>query len=206
MAPVSRAVDDTPFWYDGGQFHELLLACGVQPVRSLIAQLDGCTGGKAGDIVAAAGLERMACGEINRRQALRLIEVAREQTRPVSPERLGSIGRDGFSGFYAVEHGTVELGAVKPLAEIPFVIEVWAEKTASTSNSLNARLMINRTPAVDELTAWRNSDKHLCLSGSGLRHYGSDAPKTGSYAIVINVTTPYCPITSDGKTQGRRKQ
>src|SRR6516162_9162990 len=38
------------------------------------------------------------------------------------------------------------------------------------------------------------------FSGSGLdRDYGSDAPKKGSYAIVINVTTPYCPITSDGK-------
>jgi hypothetical protein len=45
----------SPSWYDGAQFHELLLAAGAQPVRSLIAQLDGCTGGKAGEIVAAAG-------------------------------------------------------------------------------------------------------------------------------------------------------
>jgi hypothetical protein len=189
----------SPFWYDGGQFHELLLACGAQPVRSLIAQLDGCTGGKAGEIVAAAGLERMACGEINRQQAVQLIKVAREQTRPVSPERLGGIGRDGLSGFYAVEHATVEFGTVKPLAKIPFVIEVWAEKTALTNNSLSAVLMINRTPAVDKLTVWRDGDKDLCLNGSGLQHYSSNAPKKGAYVIVIHVTTPYCPITSDGK-------
>src|SRR6516162_920418 len=38
------------------------------------------------------------------------------------------------------------------------------------------------------------------FSGSGLdRDYGSDAPKKGAYIIIINVTTPYCPITSDGK-------
>jgi hypothetical protein len=104
----------------------------------------------------------MACGEINRQQALRLIEVARKQTRPVSPERLGGIGRGGFSGFYAVEYGTVKLGTVKPLAGIPFVIEVWAEKTASTSNSLSAVLMINRTPAVDTVaTIGPRGCKHI---------------------------------------------
>ena len=36
------------------QFHELLYASGNTPVRELIAELDGCTGGKAGEIVAAA--------------------------------------------------------------------------------------------------------------------------------------------------------
>ena len=43
----------SPWWYDAAQFHELLYASGNTPVRELIAQLDGCTGGKAGEIVAA---------------------------------------------------------------------------------------------------------------------------------------------------------
>jgi len=195
----------SPFWYDGAQFHELLLACGAQPVRSLIAELDGCTGGKAGEIVAAAELERMASGEIGRNQAVRLLKVVRQQARPVSPERLGSIGRDGFNDmFYAAARGTVELGTVTPLAQIPFVIEVWAQKMTSYAevefdDDLNVSLMINRTPTVDELTAWRDGDKDLSLNGSGLDHYTSNAPKKGAYVIVINVTTPYCPITSDGK-------
>lgn len=51
----------SPHWYDSAQFHELILAHGAQPLRSLVAQLDGCTGGKAGEIVAAAGLDRMLC-------------------------------------------------------------------------------------------------------------------------------------------------
>ena len=33
----------------------------IAPVRELIAHLDGCTGGKAGEIVAAAGLGRAIC-------------------------------------------------------------------------------------------------------------------------------------------------
>jgi hypothetical protein len=39
----------------------------------------------------------------------------------------------------------------------------------------------------------------LNLRGSGLRHYTTNAPRKGAYSIVINITTPYCPITSDGK-------
>ena len=57
-------------WYDAAHFHELLLASGAQPVRSLIAQFDGCSGAKAGEIVAAAGLSRIACNEVSRRDAV----------------------------------------------------------------------------------------------------------------------------------------
>jgi len=83
----------SPHWYDPIQFHELILAHGSQPLRSLIAQLDGCTGGKAGDIVATAGLDRAICGNITREQATTLLAMARKQARPVSAERLGQIGR-----------------------------------------------------------------------------------------------------------------
>jgi hypothetical protein len=188
----------SPFWFDAAAFHEVLLACGSQPVRSLIAQLDGCSGGKAGDIVGAAGLDRMACKDINRQQATRLLQTARKQTRPVSPERLGYVGRDAFPDHhYAVERGTVELGSSKPQAEIPFVIETWAEKT--DDDDINIDVLINRTPSVDEVSAYRRGDKNLCLHNSGLSHYTEDAPKKGAYDIKVNVTTPYCPITSDGK-------
>jgi hypothetical protein len=63
----------SPFWYDDPQFHELLLAYGTQPVRSLIAQLDGCTGGKAGEIVSDARLDRLRCQDIDRKQATKLL-------------------------------------------------------------------------------------------------------------------------------------
>ena len=51
----------SPWWYDLPQFHELLSASGDVPVRALIESLDGCAGGRAGEIVAMAGLSRMAC-------------------------------------------------------------------------------------------------------------------------------------------------
>jgi hypothetical protein len=60
---------------------ELLLAHGSQPLRGLIAQLDGCTGGQAGEFIAAAGLDRMSCNNISRPQAAG--RRARGSVRPV---------------------------------------------------------------------------------------------------------------------------
>ena len=58
----------------------LILAHGTEPVRALIANLDGCTGGKAGEIVVAAGVGRKACQDINRHQASQLLTAARRAT------------------------------------------------------------------------------------------------------------------------------
>jgi hypothetical protein len=60
-------------------------------------------------------------------------------------------------------------------------------------------VLINRTPSTSDVVAYRDHDKDLNLSGSGLEDYTTEAPKKGGYAINVNVTTPYCPITSDGK-------
>jgi hypothetical protein len=204
MATTGKSYEGrtSPYWYDAAQFHELLLACGAQPLRSLVAELDGCSGGKAGDIVAAAALDRVQCQEVDRQQAVKLLVMARKQTRPVSPDRLGSVGRDAFDGLhYAVERGTAELGSVKPLAQIPFVIEAWATKKAAdrSADEIAIGVFINRTPTASEVSAWRDGDKDICVSGNGLENFCSNVPKTGGYDIKINVTTPYCPITSDGK-------
>ena len=82
----------SPYWYNGPQFHELLSSSGDAPVRSLIAELDGCAGGRAGEIVAAAGLGRKACNQIDAAGAVRLLKAARAVAKPVNPKRLGAIG------------------------------------------------------------------------------------------------------------------
>jgi hypothetical protein len=194
----------SPFWYDAVQFHELLLAHGQQPLRSLIAQLDGCTGGKAGEIVAAAGLERMACGSVNRSQAAGLLEAAPKHARPVSPERLGFVGRDAYPQHYhAIARGNVVIGSTTPQADIPFVVEAWARKTSEKGN-IGLAMLVNRTPITGELSTYRDDDKDIVLVGCGLSHAVVGSPKKGSYDIRINIMTPYCPITSDGKAPNLR--
>jgi hypothetical protein len=60
----SYAGKTSPFWYDNDQFHELLCASGATPVREFVSNFDGCSGGKAGEIVALAGLGRTVCKDI----------------------------------------------------------------------------------------------------------------------------------------------
>jgi hypothetical protein len=190
----------SPFWYDAPQFHELLLAYGAQPVRSLVAQLDGCTGGKAGEIVAAAGLDRKRCRDLDRAQATKLLTLARRHARPVSPDRLGHVGRQVFpDSAYARMHDTAQVGAAAPYAKLPFVVEAWACQPAGHEKSTEVAVtfFVNRTPIAAEMSAWRYRDG-LNLVGAGLSCC-VDAPKKGGYHVRVNITTPHCELTSDGK-------
>jgi hypothetical protein len=102
----------SPWWYDAPQFHELLSASGAAPVRELVARLDGCTGARAGEIVAEAALVRMACSGLSREQAARLLEVARDNAREAKPGRLGAVGPELFPDrAYGVSSGVASFGA-----------------------------------------------------------------------------------------------
>ena len=134
----------SPWWYDVPHFHELLDATGDTPVRELIAQLDGCAGGKAGEIVATAGLNRATCSRVTLAQAKRLLLAARDNAKQVNPKRLGAIGPDLYSNAaYACAYGVAEFGADEPKAEIPFVVEAWAAPTKGDTYLLAS---VNRTP------------------------------------------------------------
>jgi hypothetical protein len=179
----------SPWWYDAASFHELILAHGKQPLRALISELDGCSGGKAGEIIAAAGLHRAVCENVTRAEASTLLATARQHVRPVPAERLGQIGRNAFPDWsYAHEHGTVDT--------IPFVVEAWARKDGE---KIALTMLVNRTPVTGDIRGYRDSDKHISMTGCGLHHLIDGAPSKGGYRIVINVLTPHCPITSDGK-------
>jgi hypothetical protein len=194
----------SPYWYDAPQFHELLSASGSAPVRSLMARLDGCAGGRAGEIVAIAGLGRKTCHEIDAAGAARLLRIARSVAKPVNPKRLGAVGPEGFWGYsYAIAYGEAKFG-MKPLeAMVPFAVEAWAVKAATiTAKASIARnvvsVSVNRTPIAADFTL-RRDKTDLNLFGCGLRHTVAKTPQGGDLTLWLNVMTPYMPITSDGK-------
>jgi len=146
----------SPFWYDVPQFHELLSASGSASVRALIASLDGCAGGRAGDIVATAGLSRMACHDLDRTQAARLLEAARAAAKPVNPKRLGAIGPDAFPDrAYAIAFGVAAFGSPGH-TEIPAVVEAWASGDDEESGITAS---VNRTPITGEMARRRASTR-----------------------------------------------
>ena len=116
----------SPHWYDGEAFFDLLQAAGSRSVRELVAELDGCTGAKAGRI--AAAFKGRACSSLSRSEANDLLEAAQRQARPVSPSRLGQVGEvEGWPPFHARGEGTFRCGGIGgPRATIPFVVEAWA--------------------------------------------------------------------------------
>jgi hypothetical protein len=183
----------SPWWYDAAQFHELLYASGPKPTRELIAHLDGCTGAKAGEIVAAARLGRTACRDVTIQQATKLLQIARDNAKPVTPERLGLCLSSNGSA-YACASGIARFGSVPPLAEIPFVVEASAYKARATFLTV----CVNRTPVTGDIYADRNQRK-INAFGCGLSHTIAKAPKEVQFRIWLNITTPYMPITSDGK-------
>jgi hypothetical protein len=191
----------SPWWYDVAQFHELLYASGARPVRDLIAQLDGCTGAKAGEIVSAAKLGRAICKDITRKQADRLLTVARESARRVTPERLGEVGPIFGDHAHARASGVAWFGSAPPFAQIPFMVEAWAKEIPGERTSLIA--CANRTPVTGDIHAAREG-REIDAFGCGLAHIIAKAPKAKQFDIWINVTTPYMPITSDGKAPDLR--
>ena len=184
----------SPYWYDAPQFHELLSASEDASVRALIASLDGCAGERAGKIVAAVGLSRVLCRDVDREQALRLLEAARDASKPVNQKRLGAVGPDAYSrSSYAISYGEAPFGA-EPRARIPLVVEAWAypsEKSAIVAS-------VNRTPIAARLSMTRDKSD-IDVFGCGLAHAVATAPKGTNFVVWLNITTPYMPITSDGK-------
>jgi Topoisomerase 6 subunit A/Spo11, Toprim domain len=186
----------SPHWYDEVQFHELLDAAGNRPVRDLVSRLDGCTGGKAGEIVDAAGLGRAICKDVTRQQATKLLKVAQQYAKPVNPKRLGAIGPNAFH-YHTAYHCEYGIGDVAPITDIPFAIEAWAEALDEIDDSLLS-VYVNRTPVTGNFDAGRDG-KDIDFHGGGLHHTVAETTKKAQFDIHLNIITPFMPITSDGK-------
>lgn len=153
----------SPFWYDGDHFFELLQAAGKMLVREFVGALDGCSGAKAGQI--AAEFKGRECTSLDRQEATALLLAARSNAKPVSANRLGSVGFvEGWPPHRAIRTGTVTIGHGVPLAEVPYVIEAWAEHSEGDSS---IECFINRTPMTGHIHAF-TQNKRYAIRGCGL--------------------------------------
>ncbi len=193
----------SPFWYDADAFFELLQAAGDRPVRELIAEFDGCSGAKAGKI-AAPFLSRF-CVSLTREDAEVLLDSARTLAKPVKAARLGMIGAtDELPMAYTKFEGMVELKAARGSlnAMLPYIVEAWVE-LGDSEGGPDVVISVNKTPITAEVTA--HIDKtQLALFGAGLKHYVAKIGRAKIAQVVVNVMTPYMPITSDGKAPDLR--
>jgi hypothetical protein len=189
----------SPHWYDSDAFLELLKASGDRTVRELIEEFDGCTGSKAGAI--ASEFKGRLARELDREEADRLLAAARALAKPVNPDRLGAVGAwpDDFPFSYGSTRGTVghapALG--RHAAELPFVIEAWADLAKGKST---IEMFVNRTPVTADLSVNDRPDKKgILISGCNLHHWLVENTAKKPFHIMVNIITPYIAITSDGK-------
>ena len=66
------------------------------------------------------------------------------------------------------------------------------------ANATGAIMCVNRTPVAGAIRAARDK-RDIDLHGCGLHHNVAKAPEAAHFGICVNITTPYMPITSDGK-------
>jgi hypothetical protein len=185
-------------WYDSDSFYELVQAAGTLTVRELVGQFEGCSGERAGEIASIFFGRR--CASLTREEAEELLGRMRDQSRVVNPKRLGAVGIP--QGYPDVHYRTMGTFTRKPsrgdlAAEIPYVVEAWARPATSSSMILT----VNRTPATAELEVYHQKTE-LQLFGCGLEN----AITVGRSAveILLNVESPYMPITTDGKAPNLR--
>jgi hypothetical protein len=184
----------SPHWYDAGSFYELVHWSGRRPVRDLVANLDGCTGAKAA--LVTGDLKGCTCESLTRRETTALLIRARAETTPPNVKKLGSVGEiEALPRFYSRKTGFLTHGPQEPKARLPFVVEAWAEASMSRT-TVSAH--VNRTPITGEVRIGPAQDGKSAIWGCGLGHL-LDAPKKGGWRVLLNVTIPFMPITTDGK-------
>lgn len=180
------------WWYDSVAFHELLQAADGVTVRQLVERFDGCTGAKAGRIALPLGKNRQA-PSVSFAEADKLLGAIREESKPVSVARLGFVGRaEHLPASYKRTSGTYTVKAVRGAhdAEIPFIVEAWADPGQAPEP-----ICINRTPTPG--TTIQHADKSMNVSGAGLS-WAVNAKKI-PVRVVLNVTTPHIGKLSSGK-------
>jgi hypothetical protein len=193
---TSYCGNSSPWWYSAETFWELCKVADNASVRDVIAQLQGCAGGKTSLI--ARDFSGRQSATLSRTEATALLQEARARSRPVKPRRLGFVGRLEAYPSYARTQGTIEVGPRgNTTAMLPFTLEAWARPEVDP----RIVLCVNRSPIAAELDLFRPAGEKSAygLVGCQLSH-SFRAPKSREFGFLVNIQCPHVPITTDGKS------
>src|SRR5262249_27294123 len=135
-------------WYDTDAFYNLAssLADNVT-VRQFIAEFDGCSK-IAGQI--ANGFSGPA-NKLTRKNAATLLARAKQETKPIDPKYLGSLGKAAFEGAYARDAFMCKMppGPDGTSIQLPVVLECWA--SPRLEGTADAHFLVNSTPCIADV-------------------------------------------------------
>lgn len=179
-------------WYDPAAMNDLFEAAGDMKVSALLLYFDGGTALMKREWVAHMGMRKASM--LTKADIERLWTELRNNKAAPAPTKLGVVGPQAWSmPGYACKRATF---SPRRGAEIPAVVEVWARKLEA-GDTPDVTIFINRTPIASVTRTGTGKPGTQWITGAGLNHYF----KTGRspMRICICVTTPYMPITNDGK-------
>jgi len=188
--PTQYNGNTSPWWYTSRDFYEICLSAKDTTIRDLISKFEGCSR-NVGEIT--EGFKGKQTTDLSLEDAKTLLDRMRYVSKPVTPERLGCCDSGCFSNYVKIFR-TFTVVSNNETATIPFVVEAWVDVADEQDAAIYVN--VNRTPITGEVTAY-HSKAQLTLWGCGLEHsleVGRRPP-----IVVLNIITPFMPITSDGK-------
>jgi hypothetical protein len=186
----------SPRWYTSRNFYELCQAAKDMTLRGLVSQFEGCSDGAI-----TTGFKGRQASEITLDEAQTLLDRMKTVSKPVKSNRLGYCNNENIElllGHYAKIEGSYQLVSNSETIEIPYVIEAWAKFQDRESVEVH----VNRTPITAEIGAYQIKTE-LHLSGCNLAGVGYVYPidiGRRPVRVILNIITPYMPITSTGKS------
>ncbi len=184
-----------PFWYDSDSFYNLLLATPDHlALKDFLVYFDRINPSKANKIINHVGVE-VATNELTREESDQVLAQLRENSKPISPKKLGFVGEMKEFSAYHKEITTFTLKTSKGNfeAEIPAVIEIFAQ----LDSEQKSQVFVNKTPITGDVDI-SYYEKRISIYGCGLSQT-LEVPKLERPVFWVSMITPYMPIVSNGK-------
>lgn len=180
-----------PDWYSEAAFDELREAArGTAQELASLFNIDLC---HARDKVFEQGQTTGAQRDIQPENAASSLTLDLLKALAPKAPKLVPIAENAFAGA----HKTETMTALVAGANVPAIIQVWASQS-KRRNGADVTLIVNRTPAVAEISILPGGEAYIRGCGIEWRSIGS-VPK-GGYSVTLAVTTPSIALISDGKT------
>ena len=185
----------SPYWYDSDSFYELLMSAGDTPITKIVDMFEiNQSNAKLPD------KEPLLASDFDHDTADKLLGKLRGMVLPIQPAKLGLVG------WSSRQTGVIEIrpGRGDYSAEIPFVLESFAvvqnENPADDKpeDDDDISVFVNGTPITGNVTIERRGGNKVAIFGCGLKHLIKGVPRR-RFNMWLNITTPYMPITTDGK-------
>ncbi|MFC7461040.1 hypothetical protein [Hydrogenophaga defluvii] len=181
----------SPWWYDSESFFEMLQAAGARPLCDVLVQFRDVSVSTAHHFG-----QGLAANAMSRADSNHLLQALREVSEQPKPGILGKLG-DVFQDFaHAHEGGVIEILGTGMPAQMPYSIDAYVAHGEDDEGD-TCSFFVNRTPITGQMSVQRQKSHELGIIGCGLRHLVDVGRKPIS--LICNITTPYMPITTDGK-------